>query len=211
MLEPPGDHRGSRTSPVSVTQLLEAAAAGQAGATDALLPVVYDELRRLAAALMSRERAGQTLQPTALVHEAYLKLVGSADLNWQNRAHFFGAAARAMRQILIDRARRMKVARGAREAIENELLVDAGSFGMANDADELLELDRAMDELRGRDERQHEIVMLRYFAGLTIEQTAAAMDLSTGTVKSEWSWARAWLLRKLETARGTRRDGGSSG
>lgn len=185
-----------------VTRLLEAASAGREGATEALLPVVYDELRRLAAALMSRERPGQTLQPTALVHEAYLKLIGSAELNWQNRAHFFGAAARAMRQILIDRARRVKAARAAREAAEQEFLVEAGSFGSANDADDLLALDRAMDDLRQRDERQHEVVMLRYFAGLTIEQTASAMQLSTGTVKNEWAWARAWLLRRMELARG---------
>jgi RNA polymerase sigma factor (TIGR02999 family) len=187
-----------------VTRLLEDAAAGHTGATDALLPVVYDELRRLAGALMSHEKPGQTLQPTALVHEAYLKLIGSADLSWQNRAHFFGAAARAMRQILIDRARRVKVARAAREAIGNEFLVEGGSFGSANDADDLLALDLAMEELRTRDERQHEIVMLRYFAGLTIEQTASAMDLSTGTIKNEWAWARAWLLRRIELARGER-------
>ena len=185
-----------------VTQLLQAAAAGDAGATDALLPVVYDELRRLAGAMMAQERPGQTLQPTALVHEAYLKLIGGADLSWQNRGHFFGAAARAMRQILIDRARRQKVALAARESIGNELVVEGSdSFGGANDADDLIALDGAMNELRTRDERQHEIVMLRYFAGLTIEQAALAMDLSASTVKNEWAWARAWLLRRMELAR----------
>ncbi len=197
-----GTTEGGEGPPRAVTQLLDAAAAGELGATDALLPVVYEELRRLAGALMSKERPGQTLQPTALVHEAYLKLIGSADLSWQNRAHFFGAAARAMRQILIDRARRVKAAGAARDAMENELIVEGGSFGAANDAEDLLALDSAMDELRGRDERQHEVVMLRYFAGLTIEQTASAMELSTGTVKNEWAWARAWLLRQMEVARG---------
>jgi RNA polymerase sigma factor (TIGR02999 family) len=184
-----------------VTQLLSAAARGERHASDALLPLVYDELRRLAGALMRQERPGQTLQPTALVHEAYLRLVGSADVAWDSRAHFFGAAALSMRRLLIDRARRVKAAKANREGDVEEITVEADSFGPTQDSEDLLVLDAALDDLKARDERQHEVVMLRYFAGLTIEQTAAAMSLSTGTVKNEWTYARAWLLHQIEKRR----------
>lgn len=184
--------------PSQITRLLEAASQGQSGATEKLLPLVYDELRRVAGGLMSRERPGLTLQPTALVHEAYLRLLGSQELTWQNRAHFFGAAATAMRRILIDRARHVKAARVNAVAADTDELVSADDFGPAQDADELIALDAALIELAARDQRQHDVVMLRYFAGLTIEQTAEALSISTGTVKNEWSYARAWLLHQIE-------------
>jgi RNA polymerase sigma factor (TIGR02999 family) len=192
-----------------LTQLLEAAARGDGSATDRILPLVYDELRRLAEGLMRQERPGQTLQPTALVHEAYLRLLGPANAGpaWQNRAHFFGAAAQAMRRILIDRARRVKARGGPRAALDEAALdATAGGGGrgvdVERDAGDLLALDEALQALRERDERQHDVVMLRYFAGLTIEQTAEMLGLSTGTVKNEWAYARAWLMRRVETARG---------
>lgn len=181
-----------------ITRLLDAASRGQAQATEQLLPLVYDELRRVASGLMSRERPGQTLQPTALVHEAYMRLLGSQPLTWQNRAHFFGAAATAMRRILIDRARHVKAARVKAVSADTDALVSADDFGAGQDADELIALDEALVELAARDQRQHDVVMLRYFAGLTIEQTAEALSISTGTVKSEWSYARAWLLHQIE-------------
>ena len=189
--------------PAPVTQLLHAAARGERHASDQLLPLVYEELRRLAGSLMRSERPGQTLQPTALVHEAYLRLVGVAEVSWDSRAHFFGAAALSMRRLLIDRARRVRSARLANDTPVEDLSVEADSFGQ-QDSEDLLTLDEALDQLKARDERQHEVVMLRYFAGLTIEQTASAMGLSTGTVKSEWTYARAWLLRQLERGRAQR-------
>jgi RNA polymerase sigma factor (TIGR02999 family) len=180
------------------TRLLDAAGRGEAGATDRLLPLVYDELRRVAAGLMSREKPGLTLQPTALVHEAYMRLLGTENVSWQNRAHFFGAAATAMRRILIDRARHVKAARIKAVSAETDEYVAADDFGPAQDVDQLLALDEALMELAQRDARQHDVVMLRYFAGLTIEQTSEALSLSTGTVKNEWSYARAWLLHQIE-------------
>ena len=195
----------SDTAPTQVTVLLRAAAEGDSRAGDALFPLVYEELRRIAGGLMRHERAGHTLQPTALVHEAYVRLVG-AETTWQNKAHFFGAAARAMRHILIDRARHVKAARALAGAMPPEdMLPTIGSTAPGSAADaatDLLLLDSSMESLRVRDDRQHDVVMLRFFAGLTIEQTALAMGLSAGTIKNEWSYARAWLLREMERARG---------
>lgn len=181
-----------------VTRLLEAAHRGEAGATEELLPLVYEELRRLARGQMRGEAAGgQTLQATALVHEAYLRLVGDADVQWQNRGHFFGAAARAMRRILVERARsRGRLKRGGdRERVE----IDPGVLEGAG-ATDLVGLDEALNRLEAEDARKAEVVMLRYFAGLSIEETAAAMGLSPATVKNEWTFARAWLKRELERA-----------
>ncbi len=162
--------------------------------------MVYDELRRIAGALVQgdRENAQRTLQPTALVHEAYLRLLGPGEVTWQNRAHFFGAAARAMRRILIDRARAARSARDGKLR-DAPLPVDSmlNAESAADDPEELLALDGALDSLRARDERQHEVVMLRFFAGLTVEQTAQAMSLSPATIKNEWAYARAWLLREM--------------
>jgi RNA polymerase sigma-70 factor, ECF subfamily len=189
-----------------VTQLLSAAAQGDSAATDALFPVVYDELRRLAGSLLGHERAGHTLQPTALVHEAYLRLLGpdGAQLSWQNRAHFFGAAARAMRRILIDRARHVKATRVEKARLPDDSLLPAWSVAGRSPADvatELVELDEAMESLKAKDDRQHEIVMLRFFGGLSVEQTADALGLGVSTVKNEWAFARAWLLREIDRAK----------
>jgi RNA polymerase sigma-70 factor (ECF subfamily) len=137
-----------------------------------------------------------------LVHEAYLRLVGPGDLPWENRRHFFGAAAQAMRRIIIDRARHIRATRPrAGATAEAEHLESPGTSDLPTAPEELLALDAALESLRARDERQHEVVLLRYFAGLTIEQTAQALNVSTGTVKTDWSYARAWLLREMSRAR----------
>lgn len=185
-----------------VTRLIKAAGAGDPKAAESLLPLVYDELRRLAAAQLSKEPAGQTLQPTALVHEAYLRLVGGEPIEWQGRGHFFAAAARAMRRILIDRARRHRAAKHGgdrgRAEMHEDLIADP-TPGTGGSGLDLLRLDAALARLEARDSRQSEIVLLRYFAGLSIEQTAEALGVSTGTVKNDWVFARAWLRRELES------------
>lgn len=163
--------------------------------TDRLLPVVYEELRRLARAAMAKEPPGHTLQPTALVHQAYLRLVENGGKQWNGRGHFFCAAAQAMRRILVERARKYQcVKHGAgrqRWQLESAQLA---SDGMDFD---LLALDEALDKLREIDARKSEIVALRYFAGLTIEETAAALGLSETVIKGEWRYAKAWLHREL--------------
>ncbi len=184
-----------------VTRLLEAAEAGDVSASGNLFPLVYDELRRLASSLLARERGLVTLQPTALVHEAYMRLVGVPDLSWQNRAHFFNTAARAMRRILIDRARHMKAARIPQTPLTGEGPADGSGGASPPAGEDLLLLDIALESLKSRDERQHDVVMLRYFAGLTIDQTAAAMGLSPATIKNEWTYARAWLMREMDQLR----------
>ncbi|MCA9280722.1 MAG: sigma-70 family RNA polymerase sigma factor [Phycisphaeraceae bacterium] len=184
-----------------ITVLLSAIDDGDSRASEELLPLVYDELRRTARAMMERERgrgAGYTLQPTALVHEAYMRLVGSGgEVSWANRRHFFGAAAQAMRRILVERARRHRAAKhgGGRDraGFHDDIAVD-----LPDDKVDMIALDDALNHLSQRDERKAEIVHLRYFAGLTIEETAAAMELSPATIKSEWSYARLWLFRELE-------------
>lgn len=190
-----------------VTKLLGAIEQGDPTAAADLLPLVYDELRRLAAAQLAREGPGLTLQPTALVHEAYLRLVGAGasggdGVSWQNRGHFFGAAAQAMRRILVDRARRVRALKhGGGQPVEplhDNAEVLRPDTPSPDEPLDLLALDEALDRLAERDERQAQIVMLRYFAGLTVEETAAAMDLSPATVKNEWTYARAWLRREIE-------------
>jgi RNA polymerase sigma factor (TIGR02999 family) len=186
-----------------VTQLLQAASRGDEVASEQLLPLVYEELRRFAAQLLSREPiiGSNTLQPTVLVHEAYLRLVGPGEVPWENRRHFFGAAARAMRRILVDRARHIRATRpAAAPGVDADQFPDPGTSDLPGNPEELLSLDRALDSLRTRDPRQHEVVMLRYFAGLTIEQTAQALGVSIGTVKGDWTYARAWLLREMSRA-----------
>jgi RNA polymerase sigma factor (TIGR02999 family) len=187
------------TSPShDVTQLLEAAAGGDRAASERLLPLVYEDLRRLAGSLLAKEPVigSNTLQPTALVHEAYLRLVGPAELTWENRRHFFGAAAQAMRRILIDRARHIRATRPRAAGMDTDGSAE-GTAHLPGDPEELFALDAALDTLARRDARQHEVVMLRYFAGLTIEQTAQALGVSPGTVKAEWTYSRAWLLREI--------------
>lgn len=177
-----------------LTMLLSAAAGGDPTAGDRLLPLVYEELRKLAASRLAREPgggAGFTLEPTALVHEAYLKLIGPGDIHWNGRGHFFGAAALAMRRILIDRARGRKGARGKRQNIEIEALA------AEPEPDELLAIDESLKKLEVVDKRKYDVVMLRYFAGLSIEDTASALAISPATVKNDWTFARAWLKREV--------------
>lgn len=163
---------------------------------DALLPLVYDELRRLAAAYLRRERPGQTLQPTALVHEAYLRLLKDKPGRWQNRAHFCAIAAHSMRQILIERAR----ARGAvkRGGVQARVTLDEGLLPTQGPSIDLVALDEALQRLEAIDPEQARLVELRFFGGLTIEETAEAMNISAATVKRHWTVARAWLARELE-------------
>ena len=163
---------------------------------DSLLPIVYQELRRLAASYLRRERPGQTLQPTALVHEAYLRLMKDRPDRWQNRAHFCAIAAHSMRQILIERAR----ARGAlkRGGANPRVTLDEALVGGGEMSIDLVALDEALERLARLDPEQARLVELRFFGGLTIEETAEAMDISPATVKRHWTVARAWLARELE-------------
>ena len=162
---------------------------------DVLLPLVYDELRRLAAAYLRRERPGQTIQATALVHEAYLRLLKDKPDRWQNRAHFCAIAAHSMRQILIERAR----ARGAlkRGGVQARVTLDEGLLAADSPHIDLLALDEALQRLEAIDPEQARLVELRFFGGLTIEEAAEAMNISAATVKRHWTIARAWLAREL--------------
>jgi len=192
-----------------VTRLLEAMDRDDPAAASELLPIVYEELRRLAHAQLDREPgggAGQTLQATELVHEAYLRLLGrdprDGDGRWDGRGHFFAAAARAMRRILVDRARARAALKRGGDRGRVDLEAAADELGGATPIEsgrpvDLLALDRAIQRLEQREPRQAEVVLLRYFAGLTIEQTAAALAVSTATVKTDWAYARAWLRRDI--------------
>lgn len=180
-----------------VTRILYAIEDGDAKASAELLPLVYDQLRRAAQQRMAAERADHSLDATALVHEAYLKLVGddASSLRWANRAHFYAAAAEAMRRILVDHARaKGRAKRGGDRA---KLTLGAALFGEDGDSDEIVALDEALRRLGEQDERLARIVSLRFFAGLSVEETAQALEISPRTVKREWSMARAWLYRAL--------------
>ena len=186
-----------------VTRILVAIEQGDVHAADELLPLVYQELRQLAAQRMKKESPGQTLQATALVHEAYIRLVGSEDQNWSSRAHFFGAAAEAMRRILIDTARRKKSLRhgGDRKRVDLE---DA-DLAIEGPSDDLIALDEALEKLARKDKVKADLVKLRYFAGLTIEQAAEILGISRSTVDEHWAYARAWLrmeIAKVDETRG---------
>jgi RNA polymerase sigma factor (TIGR02999 family) len=179
-----------------VTRLLDAAAAGDPAAANDLLPLVYEELRKLAAARMVGEPAGQTLQPTALVHEAYLRLVGGTQgQDWNGRGHFFGAAAEAMRRILVDRARRKQaeVHGGGRGRVDLQKVEAVGDLP----PDRLLALDEALTRLAHHDPVAGQLVHLRYFAGLSVEAAAEAVGLSRATAYRHWTFARAWLVAQL--------------
>jgi len=179
----------------SVTRLLTAVSTGDGSAKDQLWTVVYDELHRMAHRQMTHEPGGNTLQTTALVNEAYLRLVGHDRVDWSNRRHFFAAASRAMRRIRIDDARkRGRVKRGGGQKPQ-VLLDDPGVFDQ--DPAQLFALDEALTQLEERDPRKAEVVMLRFFAGLSVDETAAALGVSARTVESEWKFARAWLHREL--------------
>jgi len=174
------------------TVLLAAVEQGDPRAADRLLDLVYDELRRLAAYKMAQEAPGQTLQPTALVHEAWLKLIGAGERKFENRAHFFAVAAEAMRRILIDRARRRQTQRhgGQYERVE---LQETGLAAPAED-DQLLAVDEALEKLAREHPAQAQVVKLRYFGGMTNEEVAQALNLSVSSVKNYWTFARAWLF-----------------
>ena len=178
-----------------VTRILTAIEQGDAKSTDELLPVVYNELRRMAAHKMAGEPAGHTLQPTALVHEAWLKLVDTPNQSWQNRAHFFGAAAEAMRRILVARARRKHTQRRGAGAGH----LDADEIEIASPApdDQLLALNEALDRFAALEPRQAELVKLRYFVGLKIEEAADVLGISEATAKRWWAYARAWLFNEI--------------
>lgn len=181
-----------------VTRILAAAEAGDPHAAAELLPLVYDELRKLATARLANERPGQTLQATALVHEAYLRLVdGDRSLGWNSRGHFFGAAAEAMRRILVERARRRGRVRHGGGLRRAELLDDEIPASTADD-DQILLLDDALTRLAAARPQAAELVKLRFFAGLTLEQIAPLLDLSPRTARRLWAFARAWLRREME-------------
>ncbi len=184
------------TDPSSaVTLVLKAAVGGDREAAARLLPLVYEELRKLARARMARLAPGQTLQPTALVHEAYLRVIGSAASGWDGRGHFFAAAAQAMRNIIVDQARRKAAAKHGGDRARHPL--DELDLAIQPPTEDVLALDEALRRLESDDPRKGRIVDLRYFAGLTVQETAAAMGVSIGTVEREWRYIKAWLHTQL--------------
>ena len=178
-----------------VTALLKEWAAGDRAALERLMPLVYEELRRLAASQLRAERRNHTLQPTALVHEAYMRLIGQRSVSWANRAHFFGIASRMMRRILVDHARR----RGRNKRSPGTVYLDLGNSEtvVADRTPELLALDDALTQLEKLDPQQARVVELRFFAGLSVEETAEVAGISTATVKREWATARAFLRHEI--------------
>ena len=182
-----------------VTHILQRAQQGDAHAAEELLPLVYEQLRHLAAHKMANEAAGQTLQPTALVHEAWLRLVGNKSQSWDGRAHFFAAAAEAMRRILIDRARR----KGAERHGGNQFKLDINELEIAAPSkdEEWLVVSDALDKFAARDKQKADFVKLRYFAGLTLEETADVLGVSVPTASRWWSYSRAWLCEEIERQR----------
>ena len=180
-----------------VTLILSALERGDKGAIDRLLPVVYKELHQLADQKLSHERPGHTLQATALVHEAYIRLVGSQGQSWRSRTYFFGAAAEAMRRILIESARRKQRLRHGGAHIRVELM--DGDIASEGNSEDLIALDEALTELAKTDPKKAELVKLRYFAGLTIEQAAQILNISSATAKRQWTYARALLYGRIHS------------
>jgi RNA polymerase sigma factor (TIGR02999 family) len=185
----------SRHNVSDVTRILQSMESGDAQADDELLPLVYEELRKLAASKMANEAPNQTLQPTALVHEAWLRLTGKEEVKWDGRAHFFGAAAEAMRRILIDNARRKRALRhgGGQPRLDIEEIEVAAP---AKD-EELLAMNEALEKFVAVDQQKAELVKLRYFVGLTIEESAGILGISAPTAKRWWAYSRAWLYRQI--------------
>jgi RNA polymerase sigma factor (TIGR02999 family) len=179
----------------NVTQLLIGWNNGDKGALDALMPVVYDELHRQASRYLRREHVGHTLQTTALIHEAYLRLIDQSNVQWQNRAHFYGIAAQLMRRILVDHARTKKRAKRGGSDVRVSLS-KANVFAVSQDLD-IVALDEALERLALIDQQQSRIVELRYFSGLTVNETAEVLSISPATVKRDWSMAKAWLHREV--------------
>jgi RNA polymerase sigma factor (TIGR02999 family) len=179
-----------------VTRILSALEQGEPHAAEQLFPLVYDELRRLAAQKLAQEKAGQTLQATALVHEAYLRLVdGEQARDWKSRGHFFAACAEAMRHILVDRARRKRSRKRGGDRARVEL--DEASLAAAGDSEEVLAVDEALAGLAAADARAAELVQLRYFAGLSLPEAAEALNMSPRSADRLWAYARAWLRRAI--------------
>ena len=195
----PSQNRGGVDPTLDVSRLLRAWGQGDLNAREELVPLVYQELRRRAAAYLRRERADYTLQPTALVHEAYLRLLGQQRVAWQNRAHFFGIAAQMMRRILVDHARKHRAAKRPGAALKVALDDHIGAVPPLDC--ELLLIDQALTELARLDPRQVQIVELRYFGGLSEREVAVALSVSRATVTRDWQTARAWLYRRLTTGR----------
>ena len=179
-----------------VTCILERAHAGDPRAAEELLPLVYSELRRLAQQKMANEAAGHTLQPTALVHEAWLRLVGNQDQQWNGRAHFFGAAAEAMRRILVENGRRKRAARHGGGQVK--LNIHEIELAAPAQDDELLAVNEVLEKLAVRDSKKAELVKLRYFVGLTTEEAAGVLGISIPTADRWWSYSRAWLFEEIE-------------
>jgi RNA polymerase sigma factor (TIGR02999 family) len=184
-----------------VTQLLSAIDRGDPHAADQLLPLVYDELRRLAGQKLAREAPGKTLQATALVHEAYLRVIGKGKEHWRGRGHFFAAAAEAMRRILVENARRKRGRKHGGGLRRHDL--DAVQVTAPEPVEDLLALDEALEKLSAKDPLKAELVKLRYFAGMTIDEAAHALGISSATAKRYWTYSRAWLYREVtgESAR----------
>ena len=190
---PPGDSDSAGV----LTQILADLRHGDVEARRRLVTVVYDELRELAAVHLRGERTGHTLQPTALVHEAFLRLFGNVGSGWENRAHFFGAAGEAMRRILVDYARRRRAAkRGG--GTKSEALMEGPAVDIH--VTRILAVDEALDRLAVEDKRKRDLVELRFFAGLTLDEAASALDISLRTAKRDWAYAKAWLYRELAEA-----------
>ena len=197
-----GKHvRGNRkgdfvpNSSAEVTRLLAEVRLGRRGALDRLIGLVYGELRRIAGRQMRRERTGHTLQPTALVHEAFLRLVDQSNADWQNRAQFFGVAAQLMRRLLVDHARRRRAAKRGIAVVLNEELLQLGPG--ADQTDEILAVDEVLARLADLNSRQARVVELRYFGGLSVEETAEALGIGTRTVKLDWAMAKGWMKSQL--------------
>ncbi|HUA66090.1 MAG TPA: sigma-70 family RNA polymerase sigma factor [Alphaproteobacteria bacterium] len=181
-----------------LTHILEGIQKGDPKASDELLPLVYGELRKLAASKMANERPNQTLQPTALVHEAWLRLAGDENAQWDGRAHFFAAAAEAMRRILVDRARRKNAIRHG--AGQQRVDLQDTDIAAPDDNDQILAVNEALEKLAAHDKPKAELVKLRYFAGMTLEEAAKILGISEPTAKRHWSFAKAWLHREITTS-----------
>lgn len=196
-MEAPGGYQGT-PSPTEVTQTFLRWRQGDPDALNALLPLVYEEMRRLAGSYLRNESAGHTLQPTALAHEAYLRLLDQRQVSWQNRAHFMGLAAQAMRRILVDHARRRLAQKRGGDAVHVTLDDQDVPGGIPELGVPIEELNDALDALAALDARQARVVELRFFTGLSIEETAEVLAVSPATIKRDWTLARAWLHRELK-------------
>ena len=187
-----------KPSNTEITILLNELQSGNKETINKILPIVYNELRQLASKYLNKEYSNRTIQTTELVHEAYLKLIGSTDISWQNRAHFFGIAANAMRQILVDNARKRNANKRG-EGKDKISLDEAPTISVQTD-EQILALDEALKKLEIVDGRSCKIVELRYFSGLTIEETAEFLEISPATIKRDWNFAKAWLYREIQRA-----------